>query len=140
MTLFPLWCQSDSTLINFFFLLLFSSLFFLSASAPAKLKCYYFQIFILKENDDRTSSSFHWGWHVPYFYFSYVFIVLCLWKIFLLLPGIIYFLFLAGPGDLQGPFNLGCSVILYNCDFCFYFFVGTSAIHSVRVGWVLHAL
>lgn len=33
-------------------------------------------------------------------------------------------LFLAGPGDLQGPSNLACSVILCNCDFCFYFFVG----------------
>lgn len=32
-------------------------------------------------------------------------------------------LFLAGPGDLQGPSNLGCSVILYNCDFWFCIFV-----------------
>lgn len=34
---------------------LFSPLFFLSTSAPARLKCYHFQIFIFKENDDETS-------------------------------------------------------------------------------------
>lgn len=71
-----------------------------------------FPLILVEADMSHTSIFLHFSW----FFVSE--------KCFCCYQEFICFLFLAAPGDLQGLSNLGCSVILYNCDFWFCIFVG----------------